>query len=54
MYYREIQYDETDYEDGATPGELIITFDDLDDGEGDAPFDYEAAHREEVLRQKTY
>jgi hypothetical protein len=56
MHHREIYYDERDYEDGATPGQEIVTFgdldDDLDDGRGDAPFDYEAAQREEVMRQK--
>ncbi len=56
MHYREIYNDERDYEDGSTPGQEIVTFgdldDDLDDAQGDAPFDYEAAQREEVQRQK--
>ena len=53
MYYREIQYDESDYEDGSTPGEQVVTFDDLEEEEGDAPFDYEA-YRKEVPPRKAY
>lgn len=53
MYYREIQFDESDYEDGAKPGELIITFDDLDEDEGDVRFDHKR-YRKEVPPQETY
>lgn len=56
MRYREIYNDERDFEDGSTPGQEIVTFgdldDDLNDNQGDSPFDYEAAQREEVMRQK--
>ena len=53
MYYREIQFDESDYEDGATPGQEIVTFDDLDDDQGDSRFDCEA-EIEEVPPRKNY
>lgn len=52
--YREIFYDERDYEDGATPGQEIVTFDDLDDGEDEGPFIYREAYRKEVPPQNTH